>query len=111
MIIKLQGIIYLFLIILGVESSLQSASAATNSPDYSDSTKSIAFNILNQKCNVCHRKQNKRRVFNRQNMTPWAKDIYEQVFVKKRMPRGRKIKLSETEYQQLLNWIKSTQTL
>lgn len=73
-----------------------------------DSNKQRALSILTNKCNVCHRKRNKRRVFTAENMNDWANDIYTQVFVKKRMPRGRKIKLNSQEYQELLTWISST---
>lgn len=67
-----------------------------------------AFQILDNKCNVCHRRRNKRRIFTKENMDSYANDIYKQVFVKKRMPKGRKIKLSSNEYQELLTWISST---
>ncbi len=73
------------------------------------SEKTTAYEILNKKCNVCHARRNKRRVFTLENMTPWVDDIYTQVFIKKRMPKGKKIKLTTTEYQQLLTWITSTQ--
>ncbi len=69
-----------------------------------------AFQILDNKCNVCHHKRNKRRVFTTENMNTWAKDIYTQVFVKKRMPKGKVIKLTSQEYQELLTWISSTKT-
>ncbi len=69
-----------------------------------------AFKILENKCNVCHYKRNKRRVFTLENMNPWANDIYKQVFIKKRMPKGKKIKLNSKEYQELLTWITSTKT-
>lgn len=72
-------------------------------------TKVVAFQILNNKCNVCHQKRNKRRVFTIENMTEWANDINKQVFIKKRMPKGKKIKLTYIEYQDLLTWISSTQ--
>lgn len=67
-----------------------------------------AFQILDNKCNVCHRKRNKKRIFNKENMNLWAHDIYEQVFVKKRMPKGKKIKLTASEYQELFSWITFT---
>ncbi len=70
--------------------------------------KETAYQILNNKCNVCHIKRNKRRVFTLENMTQWADDIHRQVFIKKRMPKGKKIKLTTTEYQQLLTWITTT---
>ncbi len=69
-----------------------------------------AFQILDNKCNVCHNKRNKRRVFTTENMNSWANDIYTQVYVKKRMPKGKKIKLNSNEYQELLTWISSTKT-
>jgi hypothetical protein len=49
-----------------------------------------AFQILDNKCNVCHRKRNKRRVFTAENMDTWANDIYKQVFVKNECPRVKK---------------------
>ncbi|UAM99052.1 hypothetical protein K8354_04305 [Polaribacter litorisediminis] len=64
-----------------------------------------AFQILDNKCNVCHSKRNKRRVFTIENMDDFAPDIYKQVFVKKRMPKGRKIKLTSEEYKDILTWI------
>ncbi len=78
--------------------------------DTSKHTDRKAFQILENKCNVCHYKRNQRRVFTRENMNAWSNDIYRQVFVKKRMPKGKKIKLTPQEYQQLLTWITSTKT-
>jgi uncharacterized membrane protein len=69
-----------------------------------------AFQILDNKCNVCHSKRNKRRVFTSENIDTWANDIYKQVFLEKRMPKGKKIKLTSNEYQELLTWISSTKT-
>jgi len=43
-------------------------------------------------------------------MNSWASDIHKQVFIKKRMPKGREIKLSTQEYQDLLTWISSAKT-
>lgn len=73
-----------------------------------DSTQIKAFDILSNKCNICHQKRNKRRVFTQDNMNPWAQDVYKQVFIKRRMPKGKNIKLTNSEYQQLLTWITST---
>ena len=73
-------------------------------------SKTKAFQILENKCNVCHHKRNKRRVFTLENMNTWVNDINKQVFVKKRMPKGKKIKLTSKEYQDLLTWISSTKT-
>ncbi|WP_461443062.1 hypothetical protein [Maribacter sp.] len=73
-----------------------------------DSTRSVAFKILTNKCNVCHVRRNRKRIFTQENMSPWADDVYKQVFLKKRMPKGNKIKLTNQEYQELLTWITST---
>lgn len=72
-----------------------------------DFYKKEAFQVLTTKCNICHIKQNRRRVFTMENMNSMANDVYKQVFIKKRMPKGKKIKLSDKEYQQLLSWITS----
>lgn len=66
-----------------------------------------AFTVLTNKCNVCHEKRNRRRVFTEDNMNGWSNDVYKQVFIKKRMPKGKKIKLTSEEYQDLLTWISS----
>lgn len=68
-------------------------------------TKDKALSILQAKCNVCHIRQNPFRVFSRNNMNRNAANIYEQVFVKGRMPRGNEISLSEEERQTLKSWL------
>ena len=73
--------------------------------------KKRAFEVLENKCNFCHRKRNKRRVFTLERMDKWANEIYTQVYTKKRMPRGKKNKLSTTEYNNLLTWITSLKTI
>ncbi|HDZ13513.1 hypothetical protein LCGC14_1127530 [marine sediment metagenome] len=75
-----------------------------------DSIQLRAYKILSNKCNVCQEKHNRRRVFTDENMNPWANDIYKQVFIKKRMPKGKKIKLTNEEYQELLKWISPKKT-
>lgn len=76
--------------------------------EVSATPKEKAFQILENKCNVCHNRRNKQRVFNLENMNAWAADVYKQVFIKKRMPKGKNIKLSSQEYQDLLTWISTT---
>ena len=66
-----------------------------------------AFNILRTKCNVCHVKKNKRKIFTRDNINWFAPQINTQVFIKRRMPKGKNNQLTEKEYQILSNWIKS----
>ena len=72
-----------------------------------ETPKQKAYHILENKCNVCHTSKNKRRVFTPDNMDDWANDVYKQVFVKRRMPKGKDIKLNSKEYQDLLTWITS----
>ena len=72
-----------------------------------DLLKENAFQVLSNKCNTCHSKMNRKRIFTLNNMNPWSKDIYSQVFIKKRMPKGKKTKLTLLEYQELLAWINS----
>ncbi|MBL7472030.1 hypothetical protein [Robertkochia sediminum] len=66
------------------------------------------FSILDHKCNVCHKRRNRRRVFTPENMGSYKNEIYTQVFVKKRMPKGNSIRLTTKEQQELLTWISST---
>ena len=101
------------LVIITVDS--YNSNEATNesieqhsSIDLDKSCKDKAYKILESKCNICHRKRNRRRVFTKENMDTWANDIYKQVFIKKRMPSGKKVKLSPDEYQDLLTWITNT---
>jgi ubiquitin C-terminal hydrolase len=73
--------------------------------------KEEAYIVLKNKCNVCHIKRNKRRLFTLNNMNAFAKDINKQVFIKKRMPKGRKIKLTPAEYIILQTWISNLNAL
>lgn len=70
-----------------------------------DNIKEQAFEILKTKCNVCHKKKNKRMVFTLKNMNRRAKKINRQVFKWKRMPKGDEIKLTKEEYTILKTWI------
>ncbi len=72
--------------------------------------KQRALEILQAKCNVCHKKQNPFKIFSLKNMDKHAPKIYKQVFVYRRMPKGKKIKLTETEYQLLKDWLKTLNT-
>ncbi len=64
-----------------------------------------AFQVLEAKCNSCHRKKNRRKIFSLENMNQFAPKIHEQVFVKQRMPKGKATPLTEQEREMLLNWI------
>ena len=71
----------------------------------SELLKTQAYNILRHKCNGCHKKQNPFMVFSEKNMSKRSEKIYEQVFVKQRMPKGNEVKLTNEEYSLLKNWL------
>lgn len=64
-----------------------------------------AFLILQTKCNDCHGQKKRNAVFTKENMNKFAKKINKQVFIKKRMPKGDEIKLSEQELAVLKSWV------
>lgn len=68
------------------------------------SNKEAAYQILQTKCNICHQKK-KSVVFTEGNMVTWGAKIHKQVFVKKRMPKGKQFPLTEAEYVVLKNWL------
>ncbi len=72
---------------------------------FNNQLKADAFEILDTKCNVCHRKRNPFMVFSPKNMERRASKIYKQVFVERRMPKGNDIKLTNKEYDQLEKWL------
>ncbi|MGI9551186.1 MAG: hypothetical protein ACR2MT_08305 [Aurantibacter sp.] len=67
--------------------------------------KEQAFSVLRDKCNVCHATKKKTDIFTPENMDSLAPDIHKQVFVKRKMPKGRKVKLTEEEAQHLKVWL------
>ncbi|WP_273566452.1 c-type cytochrome [Maribacter halichondriae] len=71
------------------------------------SPKAIAFEVLKTKCNTCHATKKKTDVFTLENMDSLAADIHKQVFIKKKMPKGRKIKLTEEETDALARWLET----
>lgn len=73
-------------------------------PTISDSQEQV-LTVLKTKCNVCHSKKYKKLIFTAENMQDAAPDIYTQVFVKKRMPKGKKIRLTEPELATLKAWL------
>ena len=72
-----------------------------------DQLKKAAFEILDTKCNICHRKQNPFMVFKEKNMTKRAKKIYQMVFIERRMPKGNETRLTNEEYHKLEKWLKT----
>lgn len=69
--------------------------------------KNEAYNVLDKSCNYCHLKRNPSKVFSIENMSEYANDIYVQVFVKKRMPKGRNNALRIDDEKALMRWISS----
>lgn len=67
--------------------------------------KAEAFSVLTEKCNVCHATKKRTDIFTSENMDSLAADIHKQVFVKRKMPKGKKIKLTENESQALQQWL------
>ncbi len=66
--------------------------------------KGQALEILDTKCNICHRKQNPMMIFKEKNMKKRATKIYNMVFVERRMPKGD-IRLTSAEYATLKKWL------
>jgi len=66
-----------------------------------------ALTVLVKKCNVCHATKKRQTVFTIDNMDSLSDIIYYQVFEKKKMPKGRKIKLTQAEEGQLKTWLSS----
>lgn len=85
------------------------AAQNNNATTTADSIRSAALTVLQYRCNTCHTRQNPGKVFTPGNIDAFAAKIYQQVFVKRRMPRG-KAKLSSGEQTTLLQWLK-TQTV
>lgn len=70
-----------------------------------EALKKAAFEVLETKCNVCHRKQNPFMIFKAKNMEKRAPKIYQMVFVERKMPKGNEIKLTKEEYATLEKWL------
>jgi len=67
--------------------------------------KDEAFEVLKAKCNVCHATKKRTDIFTLKNMDSLAADIHKQVFVKQKMPKGRKVKLTNEEGELLEKWL------
>lgn len=66
-----------------------------------------AFAVLQNQCNVCHKTQNPSKIFTIENMNGFVKKINRQVFVWKRMPKGKKNNLTTTEKRLLKTWLEN----
>lgn len=87
--------------------------AEINSSSYIDSInqkvelKKEVYLILNTKCNFCHIQKKSSLIFTLDNMNSFSTSIKQQVFVNKKMPKGRKNKLNMAEEEKLHTWINS----
>lgn len=97
--------IILSLIIFGIFSPSRNKKN-TKPPSVSIEQKEV-FHILTIKCNVCHLDKNPNKVFTLENMNGFARKIQRQVFVWKRMPKGKEIALSNQEKEKLKRWLKN----
>ena len=61
--------------------------------------------MLRNKCNACHAIKKRTDIFSLKNMDSLAIEINKQVFVKRKMPKGRKVKLTEEETRRLEVWL------
>lgn len=80
---------------------VEQVNAHRQEPEYA------ALKVLQIKCNVCHRRQNPFRVFTAENMNKNAPNIYEQVFVKKSMPKVGALPLTAAEQAALKKWLEA----
>tara|TARA_R110002167_G_scaffold70077_1_gene197340 strand:- start:91 stop:414 length:324 start_codon:yes stop_codon:yes gene_type:complete len=69
--------------------------------------KKEAYLILNAKCNFCHTQKKNRVIFTLENMDSLSTSIELQVFINKKMPKGRKNKLTLVDEAKLKRWIES----
>lgn len=104
---KLLSLLILTICLLSGRSSSEQRLAPIANPTTVFSPKEQAYSILQSKCNGCHANRNKRMVFTLGNMDGLSEKINQQVFIKKRMPRGNQIELSEHEKYKLKTWIES----
>ncbi|MDO1514197.1 hypothetical protein Q2T41_16205 [Maribacter confluentis] len=72
-----------------------------------ENTQENAYIILMDQCNGCHITKQRGMVFTRDNINLYSLAIEQQVFVKKRMPKGKKNKLTSTELNKLRLWLNS----
>ncbi|SDL92603.1 hypothetical protein SAMN04488514_103406 [Kriegella aquimaris] len=70
--------------------------------------KDDALIILQTKCNFCHTLKKRTDIFTLENMDSLAVEINKQVFIKRKMPKGRKVALTPNEERTLKNWIELT---
>ncbi len=69
------------------------------------STKQKAFIVLRNNCNTCHATKRQLQLFTLYNMDSLRLEINTQVFITRKMPKGKRNQLSEQEEMNLKNWL------
>ena len=104
--ISRSGVLLIMALIFSGFTAKQATSGTISSdPSSSEKLKAKALIVLQTKCNFCHKRQNPFKVFKEKNMSRYAPKVYEQVFVKKRMPK--KGILTQEERKILEEWLKT----
>ena len=100
----------LIIIVLAVHcipSTIDTGSTLILEQTISTPEKKAAFEILENHCNECHKDKKKKYIFTEENMTSFATKIHQQVYVKKKMPKGELFPLSVKEEATLLKWLET----
>lgn len=95
---------YILLTIFEINGKELSQNASFRSPS-NEQHKIIAFEILDAKCNTCHRKSNPFMIFKMKNISKRAERIYQVLFEVRTMPKGDEVKLTTEEYTTLKKWL------
>lgn len=73
--------------------------------DSTDSLKLAALTVLENNCNECHSKKKPTYYFTAKTMNYFVADINNEVFIKGKMPKGRKNTLSAKDKETLRLWV------
>lgn len=100
------GIITALFTLISTFNITKGAAQKNHTPSTSnDKLKKAALEVLDTKCNACHRKQNPFMVFKEKNISKRAKRIYKAVFIELKMPKGNKTHMTDKEYAALEKWL------
>jgi uncharacterized membrane protein len=102
---KLFGLSLFFLLLSAILIAKNTSVVDTVGYYQTDSLKTAAFQVLENNCNECHKDKKPTYVFTLDNMDFFAATINIQVFVKEKMPKGRKNELSPADRKTLQLWI------
>lgn len=80
---------------------------STQSATHQNAVKTDAFTVLRQKCNTCHAVKRRVSIFTFENMDSLSNAINQQVFIKQKMPKGKKNRLTTLEQENLKLWLET----